>query len=417
MQPNRAFIFLDTVPQRQGSGAALRLYSNVRAYLDLGFEVEVIQIGTRVDETEPARDLNPVKWTRVFEPAPEASIWGRLMFRMGIPAKAAVEYFVDRSRLTVREVEKRRQQAPDAVFHMEGEFMASALPRMRALPRRIWSVHDLPSTVSAASTRIACEAQGRQPSVAELRELRFATKYEHFIARHAALALCIADYDVSRIRDWGCRAVEYLPMSIPDEEVEESDREWLPDGRLRLLHLGSVSHLPSYRSLEFLFDKVWPHLPPEVSNRISLNVVGTVDPGNERTKRIMDLARPYSNVVFKGFVKDVRAEYRESDVQVVASTDATGLRTRIIESFAYGLPVLSTSTAAQGIRGLKPGETLLVADDAAQFVNVLSELCGSEKLLTKLSSSGRAFYEQNNSRAAVAASLGESLRRHLGVEV
>jgi glycosyltransferase involved in cell wall biosynthesis len=175
--------------------------------------------------------------------------------------------------------------------------------------------------------------------------------------------------------------------------------------------------LPSYRSLEFLFDKVWPNLPPEVSNRISLNVVGTVDPGNERTKRIMDLARPYSNVVFKGFVKDVRAEYRESDVQVVASTDATGLRTRIIESFAYGLPVLSTSTAAQGIRGLKPGETLLVADDAAQFVNVLSELCGSEKLLTKLSSSGRDFYEQNNSRAAVAASLGESLRRHLGVEV
>ena len=401
------------MPQRQGSGAALRLYSNVRAYLDLGFEVEVIQIGTRTDETEPARELNPVKWTRVFEPAPETSIWGRLMFRMGVPAKAAVEYFVDRSRLTTREVEKRRQ--PDAVFHMEGEFMASALPRMRALPRTIWSVHDLPSTVSAASTKIACEAQGRKPTVAELRELRFATKYEHCIARHAALALCIADYDVNRIRDWGCRAVEYLPMSIPDEEVEESGREWLPDGRLRLLHLGSVSHLPSFRSLEFLFDKVWPQLPPEVSNRISLNVVGTVNPDNERTKRIMNLARPYSNVVFKGFVKDVRAEYRESDVQVVASTDATGLRTRIIESFAYGLPVLSTSTAAQGIRGLKPGETLLIADDGVQFVNVLTELSGSVQLLRRLSESGRAFYEQNNSRAAVAASLGESLRRHLGV--
>jgi glycosyltransferase involved in cell wall biosynthesis len=235
------------------------------------------------------------------------------------------------------------------------------------------------------------------------------------MASHAPLILSIADNDRERFRrEWNCQQIEYLPMSIPGDG-QPRVQGWLRDGLLRILHLGSVSHLPSYRSLEFLFEHVFPLMPVELLNRISMDVVGTVDSENQRTRRILALAKPYSNVTFHGFVDDVVPYYRKSDIQVVASTDATGLRTRTIESFAYGLPVLSTSVGARGIAGLRPGEQLLIADDPRAFVENLSRLLKSPELLSKLSRSGREFYEENQSRKAVALRLSDYLRQYFGI--
>ena len=86
----RVFIFLDTMPQRQGSGASLRFYSNVRAYLDLGFEVEVIQIATSDDGSQPSEDLSPVVWKRVFEPMAQPLFHGRFVFGAGVAAQASM---------------------------------------------------------------------------------------------------------------------------------------------------------------------------------------------------------------------------------------------------------------------------------------------------------------------------------------
>ena len=404
------------MPQRQGSGASLRYYSNVRAYLDLGFEVEVIQVATAADGSEPSPDLSPVVWSRVIEPAPPPSLLGRLLFRAGVPRRAAVAYFFQKHGLVSREAEARRRGAPAAVFHFEGESIANVVPWLPKSARAVWSLHDLPSTVSAATTRIACEAQGRPPSVAEQRELRFAGRVERFMARHAPLVLCIAEHDCERLRtEWGCGPVEYLPMSIPGDGAGRGAGGWLHGGRLRLLHLGSVSHLPSYRSLEFLFERVFPLLPPRVLERLTVDVVGRLDRENERARRILGLAEAYPNVTFRGFVDDVVPYYRNSDLQVVASTDASGLRTRTIESFAYGLPVLSTTVGARGIARLTAGEHLLIADDAPQFVEHLSRLLDSPETLERFSRSGRDFYERNQSRTTVANALAGYLRQYFGI--
>jgi glycosyltransferase involved in cell wall biosynthesis len=213
----------------------------------------------------------------------------------------------------------------------------------------------------------------------------------------------------------GLPAVEYFPLSMPDEPERDGTRTWAPNGRLRLLHLGSISHLPSYRSLEFLFEKVWPSLPPALLDQISLDVVGTVNSDNERAQKILGLAERFTNVVFHGFVPDVVPYYRNADLQIVASTDATGLRTRTIESFALGLPVLSTDIGARGIAGLIPGEHLLIANDAEDFVKQLSALLNSPERLHTLSISAKDFYRKNQSRTVVASTLARYLKKYFGM--
>jgi glycosyltransferase involved in cell wall biosynthesis len=411
------FVFLDTMPRRQGSGASLRYYSNVRAYLDLGFAVEVIHIATAPDGSEPSEDLRPVTWTRVIEPVSSSSLSGRLLFRLGIPRSSSLAYRLPQSLLARREVNIRRRQVPAAFYHFEGEWLSAVIPSLPKTTRAIWSLHDLPSTVVEATMRIACEAQQRGPTVPERRELRFMQRLERVVARHAPLILCIAQHDRDRLSsDWDCSRVEYLPMSIPDDGAERTGRGWLAGGRLRLLHLGRIGHLPSYRSLEFLFEQVFPRLPPDVLEKISMDIVGHVEPDNERARRILALATPYPNVSFRGFVADVIPYYQNADVQVVGSTDASGLRTRTIESFAYGLPVLSTSVGARGIAGLKAGEQILIADDAGAFAHHLAVLMRDSTTLARLSRNGRAFYLEHQSQRAVARALACYLGEYFGVE-
>ena len=403
------------MPQRQGSGASMRYYSNIRAYLDLGFEVEVIQIAHENDGSAPSDDLTPVSWTRVFESPAAPSVLGKLMFRAGIPHRSAVEYYVTRHRTVIRELERRRRRFPEAIFHLEGEMMASVLPWIKG-SKAIWSLHDLPSTVATATAKIACEAQGRGQSVSERREIRFAKRLERKMARHAPLVLAIADHDRKVLREeWNCSTVEYLPLSIPDDGAGARTNGWMPDGKLRLLHLGSVSHLPSYRSLEFIFERLFPIMPPQTLERIVLEVVGRVDRENQRTKRILSLAERFPNVVFRGFVDDVVPYYKATDLQIVASTDASGLRTRTIESFARGLPVLSSTIGAQGIANLEKDQHLLMADSAPEFAERLTYLLDNPARLAMLSRQGHAFYTAHQSQKAVAACLDRYLRKYLGV--
>lgn len=413
-EEKRVFIFLHTMPQRQGNGASLRFYSNICAYLDLGFKVEVIQIGD--DGSQPSQDLRPVVWSRINTPIPPPSLRGRLMFRLGVPTKSAIQYYSPGYYTLRRKVNSLRLKFPEAIYQFEFDPLYSTVPWRPGAKRFVWSLHDLYSTVAESSVRISLETQHRAITTTEQRELRFVRQMERYMARHIPLILCIAKHDCERLRsEWGCSHAEYFPMSIPGDGAERSAGTWMPDGRLRLLHLGRVSHLPSYRSLESLFEQVFPRLSREVLQRITVDVVGQVDQGDQRADKILALAAPYPNVLFHGFVDDVVPYYRNSDLQVVASTDASGLRTRIIESFAYGLPVLSTRVGARGVGGLRADEHLLLADDAAQFAESLSRLVQEPETLTALSRNGREFYRLNHSRAAVASSLARHLSQYLGV--
>lgn len=409
----RVFIFLDTMPQRQGSGASLRFYSNVRAYLDLGFAVEVIQVANSPDGSEPSNDLEPVTWSRVIEPPASPTLLGRMLFRRAIPNRFSLDYYFPQRRIAHREALIRIKDWPEAIYHFEGEALSTVIPWLPKNTRAIWSLHDLASTVSEATIKVACEAEGRTQTIPEQRQLRFSRSMERYMSQRVPLILGISTRDCDLLRtEWGCKRVEYLPMSIPGDGRNDFRREWMASGHLRLLHLGRVSHLPSYRSLEFLFEKIFPILPSRTLEKILLNVVGRVDQ-DERARRILSLASRYNNVQFHGFVDDVVPYYQNNDVQVVAATDATGLRTRTIESFAYGLPVLSTAIGARGIGGLRAGEDLLIANTAEEFAQHLTMLVQSEDTLSRLSNSGRIFYETNQSRKVVAAKLSQYLEQYL----
>jgi glycosyltransferase involved in cell wall biosynthesis len=321
--------------------------------------------------------------------------------------------FYFKTRPTIRqEVLRREAAAPGSLHHFE--YLSTACTAI-GLPavRSIWSLHDIESNFMAGHLAIRREVAGREPRSWELRSLKCLQQAERLSAAESRLVLCIARHECELLRrDWGCDHAVFYPMSLPVEEPPERTRSWMAAGKLRLFHLGRIDSLPSFRSLQFLLERVFPLLKPAELAALEMEVVGEVRE-SERARTILKLAEAYPQVTFTGFAKDIRPAYARADLQVVGSTEATGLRTRIVESFAYNVPVLSTRVGAEGVEGLEQEKNILLADEPAAFAAELSKLLGNPQRLALLAAAGRQTYRTIYSRAAVAVRLQTLLGQYL----
>ena len=83
-----------------------------------------------------------------------------------------------------------------------------------------------------------------------------------------------------------------------------------------------------------------------------------------------------------------------------------GMKGKIGQAMAFGLPVVTTSVGAEGMR-LLDGETALVADDPASFAAAVVRLYRDDQLWRRLSENGRGHVERHFSGQAVRGLLGE----------
>jgi glycosyltransferase involved in cell wall biosynthesis len=409
------YFYTQNLAPRLGAGVNNRLYSNMRAYLDLGYEVEWVQLCTTSADEEASPDLRIRKRTKRNLGPPVRTLPGRVAFALGLTTSGAWNFYFPTATAFREEAEARERAAPGSLHHFELPLAASAIPWLRGM-KTIWSCHDIGAHLLERQYSIDRGPDNPKPQAWEKRRLRYLDRAERLTARRSSLVLCIADCDAEHIRNiWGCPQAQFFPMSMAREDAA-ARHAWLPDGQFRLLHLGGLGHFPTYRSLEFLLEKIFPLIHPDALARIRVNVVGKV-PDEPHVKRLVDAAARYPQVRFLGFVDKLPEVYAGADLQIVASTEATGFRTRIVESFAFGVPVFSTTVASRGTAGLRPGENILIADDAETYARRIESLLRDPAPLDRLSREGRSTYDSIYSRRRVAEQLDNLLTRYAGGNV
>jgi glycosyltransferase involved in cell wall biosynthesis len=406
-------IFTRVIPQEGGSGAEMRVYTNLRAYVDLGFDVEVIYVCIDDHNSQPMKPLPfNVRWTQIKSKKKAPPLSKRISYYLGWPFDWILDLDFEWRQLVRAEICKRENKTPGAIYQMEYLHLASAAIDYPGI-NSIYSMHDISSRLVDEVTKIR-EQMGAEPRNYSRRlRMRYLDRAERMTVKQSRLVLTIAKHETDITRDeWGCSHAEFFPMSWPNEARVHRNRQWMEDGRLRLLHLGRIDSLPSFRSLEFIFGKVFPNLPADVLNRVEMLVVGTIN-NTKHANTILEMARPYPQVRFLGFKDDILPFYASGDLQIVGSTAATGLRTRIIESFVYGIPVLSTKPGAEGVYGLEPGKNIMLADDVRNFCECLVSIVKSPDRLPRLAEAGRQTYESYYSRPVAAQRLNELLVRYI----
>jgi O-antigen biosynthesis protein len=142
--------------------------------------------------------------------------------------------------------------------------------------------------------------------------------------------------------------------------IDTSGYDFRHSGRepFTLLFLGSFRHLPNVEALQWFLQEVFPRIR-ENEPRARLVIVGS-DPPPRHSMRGSDA------IEMIGFVEDVREPLMRYSLFVCPILAGSGVRVKLLEAFAAGIPVVSTRMGAEGLAD-KDGEICALADDPPAF--------------------------------------------------
>jgi glycosyltransferase involved in cell wall biosynthesis len=176
-------------------------------------------------------------------------------------------------------------------------------------------------------------------------------------------------------------------------------------GPLRLLLVGNFGYFPNADAALFLYRHVLPALRRLTDREICIDLAGAGDAS------LRGLPRD-PNIRVHGFVEDLATLYAAADVGVVPVRAGGGTRIKVLEAFAHGVPVVTTSLGAEGIDAVD-GEHLLVADDAEAFAQACLRVKERPELAVRLADRAAVLLDARYSPARVDAAVAKVYRERV----
>jgi len=173
------------------------------------------------------------------------------------------------------------------------------------------------------------------------------------------------------------------------------------DARSGLLFLGSFAHSANVDAMRYFVAEVLPAVR-RADPGIDLAIVG-LDPQGDVTP----LAGPGVSVT--GWVGDLDAEFARARVFVAPLRWGAGIKIKVLDSLARGVPAVVTPVAAEGLH-LVDGDSALVAAEPGAFAAAVVRLHEERELWERVAAGGRAVLQRRFSVEAMDATLSAAVR-------
>ncbi len=169
----------------------------------------------------------------------------------------------------------------------------------------------------------------------------------------------------------------------------------LPRQQHSLCFVGLFEHPPNARAAHVLIDDIFPRLRERFADARLVLV------GRRPTPHMLRASERDPAIVVTGYVTDTRDYLAACDLTVVPLTTGGGTRLKIIEAFAAGIPVVSTSVGAEGL-AVRDGEHLLLRESVDEFVAAATRLWESPEFAASLAERAYGLVDAAYSTAAIA---------------
>ena len=111
-----------------------------------------------------------------------------------------------------------------------------------------------------------------------------------------------------------------------------------------------------------------------------------------------------------GSVEDLRPVYAGADVVVVPLATGAGTRIKLLEAFAYGVPVVASSVAAAGLE-VRDRVHLLLADDPDGMAAAVAAISKDSALAGRLTEAAGCLVRERYSTSSVIPLIDDFLAR------
>jgi len=274
--------------------------------------------------------------------------------------------------------------APDAV-HLEQLHLAWLLSQLAGSVPVVLRQQNVESLLLA---RFASLFALPLRSLANL-ESRRTRRYERWACESATLVAAISEPDAASFRALAPGArVEVLPAAIAFDPSRPQPLRGSPP----FLCLGSFDWLPNRDGARWLVREVWPKLR-RLSPSGVLHIAG---PGSSTLGSAHD-----PSIERHGRVETAASLYDPRAVVLIPLRAGSGIRMRLLEAWAAGVPAVASPIAGEGLVTAN-GDGALVASTAQEFAAAAAHLGEDPDLRRRIVESGRAKVAEHDC-ARVAA--------------
>ncbi|MGE0448469.1 MAG: glycosyltransferase family 4 protein [Vicinamibacterales bacterium] len=274
-------------------------------------------------------------------------------------------------------------------------------------------VYDAHNVESLLMKRYAAHVPPSARRLLASREWRTLERYERRACLDAAIVLAVSDVDAACLQSLArgrvpvhvvpiAMDVANTPVVVSTPPASNPPAPEASAGPHQLLFVGGLHWPPNADAVVHFVRDVLPLVRRRMP-AVELTIVGRTDSSVARA------IAPEGGVRLAGAVGDLDPFYASASAVVVPLRSGSGLRVKILEAFARGVPVVSTPIGHEGI-DVTPGVELLSADDPAGFADHVVSILTDRRRACAIAETARRFVAAQYDIPVVAARLAAAMR-------
>lgn len=274
------------------------------------------------------------------------------------------------------------------------------IPRIRRINKKVRIVFD---TVDVHFVRLEREHQigGDHEAAAQAQRYR---KLETRLAASSDLIWCCSREDKRIIKSHTPdKTIDVIPTIHELHDCGKSFEE-----RQDLLFIGNLGHRPNEDAVHFFMQQIYPLV------RESLQAVKVLVVGDKPSAKIF--AYNSEQVRIMGYVPDVEPLWQRARVFIAPVRFGAGIKGKVGEAMAHGLPLVTTSIGAEGF-GLTNGVNALIEDDPQMFAGAVLKLYSQKELWQTLAKGSHRIIEKHFTPEITAEFIKTSIANVLSTPI
>ncbi len=218
-----------------------------------------------------------------------------------------------------------------------------------------------------------------------LRDWRLLKTYEGNMCRTFDAVTAVSDEDKQSLIEAGARPdIVVIPIAIDiDKQPFIHRAPSLP----HIIHIGTMYWPANIDGIRWFLDQIYPLIKQKVPN-VRCTLIGARPPQD-----IKDREQTDPSIKVTGYVDDPLPYLQDSSMMIVPLRAGGGMRVKILNAFAQGLPMVTTTVGCEGIH-VTNGDDILIADTPEEFARQSIRLLTDTALNQQLTLRGRQKAEQ-----------------------
>ena len=220
--------------------------------------------------------------------------------------------------------------------------------------------------------------------------------YEYGAINKMDGVLTLSTKDSSELASWKVSvAVKTVPVAIPSDLNKSNYCE-----NTNFFHLGSMNWQPNIEAVQRLI-KIFPKIKKKLPEA-ELHIAGS--------KNLESVKLPIENGIFiDGYVPDLNEYCKKIGILVSPIQSGSGIRIKILEMMALGIPVITTDIGAQGIDH-KTTDCIVIANTDTEIVQACIELATDDNKRSEIALNGMKYIKKNHNIDTISKEIIEFIR-------